>query len=46
MSVFLAAETILADVQGQALLQPLALYHASHPARFVIRAWRSGLAND
>lgn len=42
MSVFLAAESIVADVQGHALVQPLALYHASHPARFAIRAWRSG----
>lgn len=42
MSVFLAAESILADLQGDALLQPLSLYHASHPARFAIRKWRSG----
>ncbi len=42
MSVFLAAESLLADIQGRALVQPLSLYHASHPARFAIRAWRSG----
>ena len=41
MSVFLAAETILADISGQSLTQPLSLYHASHPARFQIRSWRS-----
>ncbi len=44
MSVFLAAESIVADLMGQPLLQPLSLYHASHPARFVIRRWRSGKA--
>ena len=42
MSVFLAAESLLADIQGHALVQPLSLYHASHPARFTIRKWRSG----
>ena len=42
MSVFLAAETILADISGRALPQPLSLYQASHPARFKIRYWRSG----
>ena len=42
MSVFLAAESIVADLQGQALLQPISLYHASHPARFAVRRWRSG----
>jgi tRNA 5-methylaminomethyl-2-thiouridine biosynthesis bifunctional protein len=42
MSVFLAAESLLADIQGTALVQPLSLYHASHPARFTIRTWRSG----
>ncbi len=42
MSVFLAAESLLADIQGTALVQPLSLYHASHPARFAIRKWRSG----
>ncbi|MEA3405515.1 MAG: bifunctional tRNA (5-methylaminomethyl-2-thiouridine)(34)-methyltransferase MnmD/FAD-dependent 5-carboxymethylaminomethyl-2-thiouridine(34) oxidoreductase MnmC [Pseudomonadota bacterium] len=42
MSVFLAAESIVADLQGTPLLQPLSLYHASHPARFKIRQWRSG----
>lgn len=42
MSVFLAAESIVADLQGDALRQPLSLYHASHPARFAIRKWRSG----
>ncbi|GKT11369.1 MAG: tRNA 5-methylaminomethyl-2-thiouridine biosynthesis bifunctional protein [Thiomicrorhabdus sp.] len=42
MSVFLAAESILAELQGTALVQPLSLYHASHPSRFVIRQWRSG----
>ena len=42
MSVFLAAESILAELKGSALVQPLSLYHASHPARFTIRKWRSG----
>ena len=42
MSVFLAAETLMADISGSALPQPLSLYHASHPARFAIRRWRSG----
>ncbi|GAB6071477.1 bifunctional tRNA (5-methylaminomethyl-2-thiouridine)(34)-methyltransferase MnmD/FAD-dependent 5-carboxymethylaminomethyl-2-thiouridine(34) oxidoreductase MnmC [Thiomicrorhabdus hydrogeniphila] len=42
MSVFLAAETIMADIVGSALPQPLSLYQASHSARFKIRAWRSG----
>jgi tRNA 5-methylaminomethyl-2-thiouridine biosynthesis bifunctional protein len=42
MSVFLAAESLLADISGEALPQPLSLYHASHPARFQIRRWRSG----
>lgn len=42
MSVFLAAEILMADISGTALPQPLSLYHASHPARFVIRRWRSG----
>ena len=42
MSVFLAAESLLADIQGGALVQPLSLYHASHPARFAIRKWRRG----
>ncbi|MDG6778868.1 bifunctional tRNA (5-methylaminomethyl-2-thiouridine)(34)-methyltransferase MnmD/FAD-dependent 5-carboxymethylaminomethyl-2-thiouridine(34) oxidoreductase MnmC [Thiomicrorhabdus sp. zzn3] len=42
MSVFLAAEMIVADLQGEALPLPSALYHASHPARFKIRHWRSG----
>ncbi|MCF6346573.1 MAG: FAD-dependent 5-carboxymethylaminomethyl-2-thiouridine(34) oxidoreductase MnmC, partial [Thiomicrorhabdus sp.] len=42
MSVFLAAESLLADIQGTAPVQPLSLYHASHPARFAIRQWRSG----
>ena len=42
MSVFLAADIIAADIKGDALLQPLSLYHASHPARFQIRKWRSG----
>lgn len=42
MSVFLAAETIVADVMGTAPVMPLSLYHASHPARFEIRTWRSG----
>ncbi|MDX1351618.1 MAG: bifunctional tRNA (5-methylaminomethyl-2-thiouridine)(34)-methyltransferase MnmD/FAD-dependent 5-carboxymethylaminomethyl-2-thiouridine(34) oxidoreductase MnmC [Thiomicrorhabdus sp.] len=41
MSVFLAAESLLADILGQPLPQPLSLYHASHPARFQIRNWRS-----
>jgi len=44
MSVFLAAESIVADLQGTPLHQPLSLYHASHPARFKIRHWRSGKA--
>ncbi|MEA1987995.1 MAG: bifunctional tRNA (5-methylaminomethyl-2-thiouridine)(34)-methyltransferase MnmD/FAD-dependent 5-carboxymethylaminomethyl-2-thiouridine(34) oxidoreductase MnmC [Pseudomonadota bacterium] len=42
MSVFLAAETLMADISGTALPQSLSLYHASHPARFAIRRWRSG----
>lgn len=42
MSVFLAAENLLADIEGRALTQPLSLYNASHPARFQIRHWRSG----
>ncbi len=42
ISVFLAAESLLADIQGTAPVQPLSLYHASHPARFAIRKWRSG----
>jgi len=42
MSVFLAAEILMADISGTALPQPLSLYHASHPARFAIRLWRSG----
>ncbi len=42
MSVFLAAESLLADIQGTAPVQPLSLYHASHPVRFAIRQWRSG----
>ncbi len=42
MSVFLAAESLLADIQGTAPVQPLSLYHASHPARFAIRTWRRG----
>jgi len=42
MSVFLAAEILAADIAGRALPQPLSLYHASHPARFQIRSWRSG----
>jgi tRNA 5-methylaminomethyl-2-thiouridine biosynthesis bifunctional protein len=46
MSVFLAAESILAELQGSALVQPLSLYHASHPARFTIRKWRSGKLHE
>jgi len=46
MSVFLAAESIVADLQGGSLLQPLSLYHASHPVRFAIRPWRSGKESD
>lgn len=42
MSVFLAAEMIVADLQGEVLPMPSALYQASHPARFKIRHWRSG----
>ncbi|QCU89225.1 bifunctional tRNA (5-methylaminomethyl-2-thiouridine)(34)-methyltransferase MnmD/FAD-dependent 5-carboxymethylaminomethyl-2-thiouridine(34) oxidoreductase MnmC [Thiomicrorhabdus sediminis] len=42
MSVFLAAEILLAEIEGEALPQPLSLYHASHPARFAIRQWRQG----
>jgi len=41
MSVFLAAESLMADISGKALPQPLNLYYASHPARFQIRHWRS-----
>lgn len=42
MSVFLAAESIVADLQGATLLQPATLYQATHPSRFAIRQWRSG----
>lgn len=42
MSVFLAAEVIMADINGDVLPQPLSLYQANHPARFQIRQWRSG----
>ncbi|MBN2866677.1 MAG: FAD-dependent 5-carboxymethylaminomethyl-2-thiouridine(34) oxidoreductase MnmC, partial [Thiotrichales bacterium] len=42
LSVFLAAE-LLGDLINQTPLNlPSALYYASHPARFQIRAWRSG----
>lgn len=43
MSVFLAAELLVAEINGSALPMPLALYRATHPARFAIRAWRSGV---
>lgn len=42
MSVFLAADMIARQVTGERFLMPMALYHAVHPARFAIRAWRSG----
>lgn len=41
LSVFIAAESILADIQGISMPQPLSLYHASHPLRFTIRGWRN-----
>ncbi|WP_319558198.1 bifunctional tRNA (5-methylaminomethyl-2-thiouridine)(34)-methyltransferase MnmD/FAD-dependent 5-carboxymethylaminomethyl-2-thiouridine(34) oxidoreductase MnmC [Thiomicrorhabdus sp.] len=42
MSVFLAAEILAAEMNGEALPLPLSLYQATHPARFQIRQWRSG----
>lgn len=42
MSVFLAANMIVADIEGKAAVVPQALYHATHPARFAIRHWRKG----
>ncbi len=42
MSVFLAANMIVADLNGMAAAVPQALYHATHPARFAIRHWRKG----
>lgn len=44
ISVFLAAEIICAQMLNQALPLAQSLYHASHPARFQIRTWRSGKA--
>lgn len=44
ISVFLAAEIISAQMFNQALPLAQSLYHASHPARFQIRHWRSGKA--
>ena len=41
-SVFLAAEIIHAEMFHRALPLAQSLYHASHPARFVVRQWRSG----
>jgi tRNA 5-methylaminomethyl-2-thiouridine biosynthesis bifunctional protein len=43
--VFLGAQIIAADIQNQALPVAKSLYHATHPARFKIRAWRSGKLN-
>ncbi|MDY0135759.1 MAG: bifunctional tRNA (5-methylaminomethyl-2-thiouridine)(34)-methyltransferase MnmD/FAD-dependent 5-carboxymethylaminomethyl-2-thiouridine(34) oxidoreductase MnmC [Thiomicrospira sp.] len=40
LSVFLGAEIIRADLLGTAQCVPAPLYHATHPARFAIRAWR------
>ena len=42
MSVFLAAEWLMAEVQGEDASAPQTLRNACHPARFVIRHWRSG----
>lgn len=44
ISVFLAADIISAQVFNRALPLAQSLYHASHPARFSIRRWRSGKA--
>ncbi len=46
MSVFLAAEILAAEIDGEALPLPLSLYQATHPARFQIRHWRSGQMQD
>jgi tRNA 5-methylaminomethyl-2-thiouridine biosynthesis bifunctional protein len=42
MSVFLGAEIIGRMVAGEMAVMPQHLYHAVHPSRFAIRAWRSG----
>lgn len=42
MSVFLAAEILMAQIHNQALPVSHSLYAATHPARFKIRQWRSG----
>lgn len=42
MSVFLAAEWLLAEMEGRDLPVSKSLYAACHPARFRIREWRSG----
>lgn len=42
MSVFLAAEWLLAEVENRCLPVPQKLLAACHPARFKIRQWRSG----
>ncbi|WP_178861833.1 bifunctional tRNA (5-methylaminomethyl-2-thiouridine)(34)-methyltransferase MnmD/FAD-dependent 5-carboxymethylaminomethyl-2-thiouridine(34) oxidoreductase MnmC [Thiomicrorhabdus cannonii] len=44
MSVFLAADLLVAEILGETLPMPLSLYRATHPARFAIRQWRSGKA--
>ena len=46
MSVFLAAELLGDLITQKPLNLPSALYYASHPARFAIRAWRSGQTTD
>ncbi len=45
MSVFLAAEWLLAEIDGRESIAPESLRNACHPARFVIRQWRSGKAS-
>lgn len=42
MSVFLAAEVILAQISGRSVPMPQSLRAACHPARFVVRQWRAG----
>lgn len=46
MSVFLAAEWLLAEMEGRDLPVSKSLYAACHPARFQIRLWRSGKGCD
>lgn len=42
MSVFLAADILVADLFGKPLPIAPSLYNATHPARFAIRRWRRG----